>query len=255
MRTLAEVWPDPAKVPQLVALLPSGHLRILLDQLKDPTLLEWYLRAAVDYGWRRNVLVLQIKSRLHEREGKALTNFQRALPPPDSDLAEQVLKDPYNFDFVRIRNFGFLANAGLLAGRSGNIADTPFEMNTPRNGNTVSEWLLLFGLIAIAVASTKLLGFSRRWSDALIYTVVVFTVVIQMLRPAWNRLILWRSLSLIFVLHVVGTLFVVEVMPRSWRGIPGLFMTLVGVTESLGVVAILWKKAGLRERDGDKLHE
>jgi len=52
--------------------------------------------------WSRNVLVLQIKSRLHEREGKALTNFQRALPPPDSDLAEQVLKDPYNFDFLTV---------------------------------------------------------------------------------------------------------------------------------------------------------
>ena len=102
MRTLAEVWPDPAKVPQLVALLPWGDLRILLDQLKDPALRDWYLRGAVEYGWSRNVLVLQIKSRLHEREGKALTNFQRALPPPDSDLAEQVLKDPYNFDFLTV---------------------------------------------------------------------------------------------------------------------------------------------------------
>ena len=46
--------------------------------------------------------MLQIKSRLHEREGKALTNFQRALPPPDSDMAEQVLKDPYNFDFLTV---------------------------------------------------------------------------------------------------------------------------------------------------------
>jgi len=115
-------------------------------------------------------------------------------------------------------------------------------MNTPRNGNAVSEWLLLFGLIAIAIVSTKLLGLSRRWSDAVIYTVVVFTVVIQMLRPAWDRLILWRSLSLIFALHVIGILFVVEVMPRSRRGIPGLFMTIVGVTEGLVVVALLWKR-------------
>ena len=94
MRTLAEVWPDSAKVPQLVALLPWGHLRVLLDQLKDTASREWYLRAAVEYGWSRNVLVLQIKSRLHEREGKAL--------PPDSDLAEQVLKDSYNFDFLTV---------------------------------------------------------------------------------------------------------------------------------------------------------
>lgn len=102
MRSLAEAWPDGEKVPQLVALLPWGHLRVLLDQLKKAEEREWYLRAAVEYGWSRNVLVLQIKSRLRDREGKAVTNFQRALPPPDSDLAEQVLKDPYNFDFLTV---------------------------------------------------------------------------------------------------------------------------------------------------------
>ena len=74
----------------------------LLDRVKDAALREWYLRAAIEYGWSRNVMVLQIKSGLHEREGKALTNFQRALPPPDSDLAEQILKDPYNFDFLTV---------------------------------------------------------------------------------------------------------------------------------------------------------
>jgi hypothetical protein len=71
-------------------------------------------------------------------------------------------------------------------------------MNTPRNGNAVFEWLLLFGLTAIAIVLTKLLGLRGRWSDAVIYTVVVFTVVIQMLRPAWDRPILWLSLSLTF---------------------------------------------------------
>ena len=81
-------------MPQLVALLPWGHLRVLLDQFKVPTLREWYLLAAVEYGWSRNVLLLRIKNRLHEREGKAL--------PPDSDLAEQVLKDSYNFDFLTV---------------------------------------------------------------------------------------------------------------------------------------------------------
>jgi len=102
MRSLAEAWPDSEIVPQLVALLPWGHLRVLMDRLKDRKTREWYLRAAVEYGWSRNILVHQISSRLHEREGKALTNFQRALPPPDSDLAEQILKDPYNFDFLTV---------------------------------------------------------------------------------------------------------------------------------------------------------
>jgi len=102
MRSLAEAWPDYEIVPQLVALLPWGHLRVLLDRLKDRETREWYLRAAVEYGWSRNILVHQITSQLHEREGKALTNFQRALPPPESDLAEQILKDPYNFDFLTL---------------------------------------------------------------------------------------------------------------------------------------------------------
>jgi predicted nuclease of restriction endonuclease-like (RecB) superfamily len=75
---------------------------VLLDRVKDAALRQWYLRAAVEYGWSRNVMVLQIKSGLHEREGRALTNFHRALPPPDSDLAEQILKDPYNFDFLTV---------------------------------------------------------------------------------------------------------------------------------------------------------
>jgi len=56
----------------------------------------------MEYGWSRNVLVHQIESRAHERQGKALTNFSRTLPPGDSDLAEQILKDPYNFDFLTL---------------------------------------------------------------------------------------------------------------------------------------------------------
>jgi predicted nuclease of restriction endonuclease-like (RecB) superfamily len=102
MRAFATAWPDEPIVQQLAAQLPWGHHMVLLDRLKTPVEREWYLRAAVEYGWSRNILVLQIKSALHEREGKALTNFQRTLPPPGSDLAEQILKDPYNFDFLTV---------------------------------------------------------------------------------------------------------------------------------------------------------
>jgi predicted nuclease of restriction endonuclease-like (RecB) superfamily len=102
MRSLAEAWPDEEILQQLVAKLPWSHNVRVLDRIKDRPTREWYLRAALEYGWSRDVLVLQIKSRLHEREGKALTNFPRALPPPDSDMAEQILKDPYNFDFLTV---------------------------------------------------------------------------------------------------------------------------------------------------------
>ncbi len=102
MRALAEAWPDVSIVQQLIAQLPWGHNLRVLDRIKDRPTREWYLRAALEYGWSQDVLVLQIKSGLHEREGKALTNFQRSLPPPDSDLAERILKDPYNFDFLTV---------------------------------------------------------------------------------------------------------------------------------------------------------
>jgi predicted nuclease of restriction endonuclease-like (RecB) superfamily len=102
MRSLAEAWPDAEILQQLIAKLPWGHNVRVLDRIKDRPTREWYLRAALEHGWSQDVLILQIKSRLHEREGKALTNFQRALPPADSDLAEQILKDPYNFDFLTV---------------------------------------------------------------------------------------------------------------------------------------------------------
>jgi predicted nuclease of restriction endonuclease-like (RecB) superfamily len=101
MRSFAEAWPDP-QILHLAAKLPWGHHMVLLDRLKDGQSREWYLRAALEYGWSRNVLVHQISTALHEREGKALSNFQRTLPPPESDLAQQVLRDPYNFDFLTL---------------------------------------------------------------------------------------------------------------------------------------------------------
>jgi predicted nuclease of restriction endonuclease-like (RecB) superfamily len=102
MRALAEAWPDEPFVQQLIAQLPWGHNVRVLDRVKDRTTREWYLRAALAQGWSQNVLVHMISGRLHEREGKALTNFSRTLPPEGSDMAEQILRDPYNFDFLTL---------------------------------------------------------------------------------------------------------------------------------------------------------
>ena len=100
MRSLAKAWPDTAIVPQHVALLPWGHLRLLLDRVKDAAARDWYLAAAVNQGWSRDALAHMIAGRLHAREGESQTNFQRTLPPEHSDMARQVLRDPYNFDFL-----------------------------------------------------------------------------------------------------------------------------------------------------------
>ena len=104
MRALAEAWPDPAIVPQAVALLPWGHLRLLLDRIKEPEIRQWYLQAALEYGWSRDILARMIGGKLYDRQGRALTNFSATLPPAGSDMAEQVLRDPYNFDFLTLAN-------------------------------------------------------------------------------------------------------------------------------------------------------
>lgn len=89
-------------LPQAVAEIPWGHHVVLLEKLKDPGERQWYARAAIEHGWSRNVLVHQIDGGLHRRQGKAVTNFQRVLAAPQSDLAQGALKDPYLFDFFSL---------------------------------------------------------------------------------------------------------------------------------------------------------
>ncbi len=100
MRTFAEAWPDQTIVQQVVAQLPWGHSVRLLEHTKNPAERLWYARQTIQYGWSRNILIHQIQSGLHLRQGSAQTNFARTLPAPQSELAQQILKDPYNFDFL-----------------------------------------------------------------------------------------------------------------------------------------------------------
>jgi predicted nuclease of restriction endonuclease-like (RecB) superfamily len=102
MRRFAEAWPDQEFVQQLLHKLPWFHLCTLLDKLKDPVQRDWYLRASIQYGWSRSVLVMQIETNAHKRLGQALTNFELQLPKPQSDLARESLKDPYRFDFLSL---------------------------------------------------------------------------------------------------------------------------------------------------------
>lgn len=102
MRGFAEAWPDGAIVQQLLHKVPWFHLCTLLDKVRDPTERDWYVRATIQHGWSRNVLVMQIETQAHRRQGKAITNFELRLPRPQSDLAREALKDPYRFDFLRL---------------------------------------------------------------------------------------------------------------------------------------------------------
>jgi len=102
MRAFAEAWPDGQFVQQVVAQIPWGHNVRILDHVKGPAEREWYIRQTIQNGWSRNVLVHQIESGLYRRQGKALTNFSRTLPAPQSELAQQLVKDPYNFEFLTL---------------------------------------------------------------------------------------------------------------------------------------------------------
>lgn len=100
MRAFAEAWPEVEFVQQVAAQLPWFHLCPLIDKLKTPDEREWYLAKAIEHGWSRNVLVIQIETRLRQRSGQAVTNFATRLPAPLSDLARESLKDPYRLDFL-----------------------------------------------------------------------------------------------------------------------------------------------------------
>jgi predicted nuclease of restriction endonuclease-like (RecB) superfamily len=102
MRAFAAAWPEESIVQQLVAQIPWGHNVRLLDAVKDPAEREWYIRKTIEHGWSRPILEFQIESDLYRRQGKAVTNFTRTLPPLQSDLAGQILKDPYHFDFLTL---------------------------------------------------------------------------------------------------------------------------------------------------------
>lgn len=100
MRSFAESYMSDDFVLQFASQIPWFHNCLILEKISNQEEREWYVRKTIDSGWSRAVLALQIETGLFRRQGSALTNFTRTLPVPQSDLARQVLKDPYNFDFL-----------------------------------------------------------------------------------------------------------------------------------------------------------
>ena len=100
MRAFAEAWPDAEFVQGVLAQLPWYHQLALLDKLPGPETRRWYAAKAIEHNWSRNILVMHIETRLLERSGTAVTNFEASLPKVQSDLARESLKDPYRFDFL-----------------------------------------------------------------------------------------------------------------------------------------------------------
>lgn len=102
MRAFAEAWPDLAIVQQAAAQIPWFHNVVLLEQVKDPVARLWYAKATKEHGWSRAVLEHQIETDLYGRKGRAVSNFQKALPATTSDLARETLKDPFTFEFLTL---------------------------------------------------------------------------------------------------------------------------------------------------------
>jgi predicted nuclease of restriction endonuclease-like (RecB) superfamily len=94
---------DEPPLPDIIVVLPWGHHVTLIEQVKESAARQWYAKSALEHGWARPILIHQIETRLFERQAQAVTNFHRTLPPPQSDLAQQIVKDPYNFDFLALR--------------------------------------------------------------------------------------------------------------------------------------------------------
>ncbi|NJN21520.1 MAG: DUF1016 domain-containing protein [Leptolyngbya sp. RL_3_1] len=102
MRAFAAAYPETEFVQQLAAQIPWGHNCLLLDKIKDPTERRWYMQQTIANGWSRNGLALQIEGGRYGNQGNAITNFEHTLPSHQSDLAQQLIKDPYNFDFLTL---------------------------------------------------------------------------------------------------------------------------------------------------------
>jgi predicted nuclease of restriction endonuclease-like (RecB) superfamily len=100
MRKFAESWADLSIVQRTVAQIPWRSNITLLDKIKEPELRLWYAQKTIENGFGKEMLVFQIESKLHIREGKAVNNFLETMPPLDSDLANQSFKDPYIFNFL-----------------------------------------------------------------------------------------------------------------------------------------------------------
>jgi predicted nuclease of restriction endonuclease-like (RecB) superfamily len=104
MRKFYQSYQDVIILQQPAGEIPWWHNVILMEKVKDKDERFWYAQQTIENGWSRNVLVMQIESGLYKRQITTTksTNFKNTLPSPQSDLAQQLMKDPYNFDFLTI---------------------------------------------------------------------------------------------------------------------------------------------------------
>ena len=102
MQQVVALNEDSLPVSQILAQIPWGHHILILTKVKKPEAALFYIRQTIEYNWSRAVLGLHIEQNLYARQGKAITNFENTLPEKQAQMAQQILKDPYNFDFLTL---------------------------------------------------------------------------------------------------------------------------------------------------------
>ena len=102
MRAFADAYPDLEFVQRCAGQIPWRHNQAILDKLKVPEERQWYIQQSLESAWSRDILILQIESGLYQRQGNAISNFDRTLPAIQSDLAQQLIKDPYHLEFLTL---------------------------------------------------------------------------------------------------------------------------------------------------------
>lgn len=130
MQKFAELFDDAGNLQEALADLTWYHLQTLMDKVSDKEACLWYARKALENGWSRNVLLHQIETGLYTRQvlPDKVTNFSKTLAPPQSELAQETLKDPYVFDFIDLR--GIVMERGIERELVANIAKTLIELGT-----------------------------------------------------------------------------------------------------------------------------
>lgn len=103
MKTFYLEYKNDKLVQQLVAQVPWGHNLLLMQKIKDKNMRLIYIKATIENGWSRSVLNFQIETKYHKRIGSSFNNFSNLLPSSDSDLANNIIKDPYIFDFLTLK--------------------------------------------------------------------------------------------------------------------------------------------------------
>jgi predicted nuclease of restriction endonuclease-like (RecB) superfamily len=104
MRLFAESFTKDEISQQAADQLPWFHIVRILTSLKDSTARRFYMQKSLEHGWSRNILVMQIETKLHERQGQEISNFEKRLSSPLSDMAQQSFMDPYLFDFLTLHD-------------------------------------------------------------------------------------------------------------------------------------------------------